>query len=188
MSHASSGSGRPLIKNWGCPADLLTNQTVLDRNPRPHLEGTAGRDRTHDTTRPYTCMYGELKDVSRFRAFGPVSDAEHGFTSMRYEGRTVSTPQECKKQTILDLSQIPAPDHSSFQRGSHCGQRTYVKCSSTSMCFYFASEVSLISSKGTIYFISFFRLHRIFSGLLTIVCTQVTIQEYTMIRWETLWS
>ncbi len=54
-------------QNWGCPADLLTNQTVLDpkahrhtsRAPQvgieptegspPHLKGAAGRDRTHVT-------------------------------------------------------------------------------------------------------------------------------------------
>ncbi len=34
-----------------------------------------------------------------------LSDAEHGFTSMQKGGRRVSTPQEHKKQSILDLSQ-----------------------------------------------------------------------------------
>jgi hypothetical protein len=29
--------------NWGCPADLLTNQSIKDQGPWPHLEGTAGK-------------------------------------------------------------------------------------------------------------------------------------------------
>ncbi len=44
-------------KNWGCPADLLTNQTVSDRSPRPYLKGAADRDRTHDTTRRGLLLY-----------------------------------------------------------------------------------------------------------------------------------
>jgi hypothetical protein len=67
-----------------------------------------------------------------------LSDAEHGFTSMRKGGRRVST-QERKKQFTLDLSPIPAHGHSSFKGGRNCGQRT--KHSSTSTCSLFAGEV-----------------------------------------------
>jgi hypothetical protein len=114
---------------------------------------------------PHSCIYCELKV---FHA-SALSDAGYGFISMRKGGRRVSTHQERKKQSILDLSPIPAHGHSSFQKGKHCGQRT--KRSSTSMCFLFAREVSSTSSKGITRLIFFSRLRRISSGLLTIACT-----------------
>ncbi len=45
---------------WGCPADLLINQTVQDRSPQPHgphLEGAPGCNRTHNTTSCRLLLY-----------------------------------------------------------------------------------------------------------------------------------
>ncbi len=103
-----------------------------------------------------------------------LSDAGHGFSSMRKGGKRVNTPQERKKQSILDLSPIPSYGHSSFQRGKQCGQRT--KQSLTSTWSLSAREVLSIRSKGIIQSVYFSRLHWISSGLLTIACTQAIIQ------------
>ena len=46
-----------LDNGCSCPADLLTNQTVKDRSPQPHLEGAAGRNRTHDSTHHWLLLY-----------------------------------------------------------------------------------------------------------------------------------
>ncbi len=72
---------------------------------------------------PYSCMYGELKDVSRLRAFGCREwiclNAER-----REKGKhSLSTSQERKKHYVLDLIPIPTHGHSSFH--------TVVKESST---------------------------------------------------------
>ena len=97
------------------------------------------------------------------------SVAGHGFTSMRKGGRRVSTPQERKKQSILDLSPIPAHGHSSFQNGKHYGRR--IKRSLMSMCFPSVRGVLLINSRRMkTQSISFFRLRRPSNGFLTIAC------------------
>ena len=112
---------------------------------------------------PHSCIYGELKDASAHSVAG------HGFTSMRKGGKRVSTPQERKKQSILDLSPIPAHGHSSFQNGKHYGRR--IKRSLMSMCFPSARGVLLINSRRMkIQSISFFRLQRPSNGFLTIAC------------------
>jgi hypothetical protein len=116
--------------------------------------------------RPLILAY--MVSLKMFHA-SALSDAGHGFTSMRKGERRVSTPQERKKQSIFDLSPIPAHGHSSFQNGKHYGQR--IKRNSTSMCFLFARGVWLTNSKGITRSIFFFRLRRLSSGLLTITCT-----------------
>ncbi len=101
------------------------------------------------------------------------SVAGHGFTTVHIKtaegGRRVSTPQERKKQSILDLRPTPAHGHSSFQNGKHSGQR--IKRNLMNMCFPSAKGVLLINSKGMItQSISFLRLRRPSNGFLTIAC------------------
>ncbi len=57
-----------LKKNWGCPADLLTNQTVLDPKSLPHLEGAAGRD----TSPPTKVVALPTKPQTPYRAAAAV--------------------------------------------------------------------------------------------------------------------
>jgi hypothetical protein len=120
---------------------------------------------------PYSCIYGELKDVSSFHTFGCRAwvyvNAER-----REKGKHTSRAQEAiylgfEPNTRAFLFFIP--------ESKHCGQRT--KHSLTITCSLFARELSSISSNGIIQSIFFFRLHRVSSGLLAIAGTQAIIQR-----------
>jgi hypothetical protein len=132
---------------------------------------------------PYSCIYdGELKDISRFRSFGCRAwvflNAER-----REKGKHIPRSQEA---IYLGFEPNDSTgsffNESSLQRGRRCGQLT--KHSLVSTCSLSVREVSSNSSQGIIWLISFFRLHLISSGLLTITCTvtQAIIQGYIMTR------
>ena len=104
---AESGLGGGVARGSGSrqPSQVKT-YTML------HTNSSSGR--------PLILAY-MMANLKKFHA-SVLLVAEHGFTSIRKGGRRASTPQERKKQSILDLTPIPAHGHSSFQNGKHYGQ------------------------------------------------------------------
>ncbi len=96
----------------------------------------------------------------------------------------VSTPQERKKQSILDLSPIPGHGHPSSQKGKHCGQRT--KRSSTSMCSPFAREVSSTSSKGITQLSTVDILFQAPSDIKWTTYNRSHVSNYTKVHYDTV--
>ena len=114
---------------------------------------------------PHSCIYGELKDVSRFRAFGCRAwvylNAER-----REKGKHTPRAQEA-----IYLGFEPNTSALSFFIPERQTLWSTNQAQLMSMCFLFAKGVSLTNSKGITRSISFFRLSRLSSGCLTIACT-----------------